>query len=80
MLEDLEPLLELFTPRSPLRALPPPETAVPEFITSEVEFDVIVTPPPVSEIENVSGTKPIVDIEDSGSETIPLVLKCSRIG
>lgn len=44
-------------------------------LTSELEADVVVIPHPVTEITVVSGTKPIVDVGDSGSEPIPLVLK-----
>lgn len=71
----LEPLMELFSPRSSIRDVPPPKIMVSESITSEVEVDVMVTPPPVSTIASVSGTNPIMDTEDSDSELIPLVLK-----
>ncbi|KAI5420797.1 hypothetical protein KIW84_044575 [Lathyrus oleraceus] len=73
--EFLDPLVELFSPRTPIRALPSPEIVVSKSITSEIEVDDMVIPPPISDIAIVYGIKPIMDVEDSSSEHIPLVLQ-----
>lgn len=69
------PLVELFSIGTPIRALPPPKIMVLDYITYLVEVDGMVTPPYVYQIAIISGTKQIVDVEDSTPEPIPLVLK-----
>lgn len=60
----------MFTPISPPKALPRSETAFLETLTSKVEAEIKVTPPPlVTEIAIVFGIKAVVEVE-----FIPLVL------
>lgn len=73
LFEVIEPLVEMFTPVSPPKVLPPLETAFIETLNfeDEVEAQEEVTPPPlVTKIATVSRTNLVVE-----AKHIPLVLK-----
>lgn len=57
--EVIDPLLEIFTPSSPLKAFPPPETDFLETVISKADDEAkaeVTPPPPVTDIATISRT------------------------
>lgn len=73
----LEPIVDLFSPRSPIRRHPPPRTEIPEFLIAEEEIKTKVeVHPPTQETALATSyrTHHFVESEGTGYEHIPLVL------
>lgn len=82
--EYLEPLMDLFSPRTPIRALPPKGTEIPVILTTEEEADVeakadvVITPPLTPGIVVEEETEAGVEVLPSSETAIAIVSRIKQ--